>query len=103
MIDRVARAICKANFLNGGNEDDDGWDDCPEATRQRYLSDARAAIEAMRPDAVMIRKAVWAYEREITKAVDAGLSQEGLSEARVGAIEAALAAALSSPAEDISK
>lgn len=60
---------------------------------------ARAAMEAMRPTDVVIRKAQWAYEREITKAVDDGLSDEGLSEARFGAIKAAIDAALATPGE----
>lgn len=48
MVERVARAICKARFSNGGNADDDGWDDAPEKFKDEYLAEARAVIEAMR-------------------------------------------------------
>lgn len=55
LVERVARAICKSRFMNGGNEDDDGWDDLPKAHKQQRLIEARAAIEAMRePTEAMI-------------------------------------------------
>lgn len=48
MVEQVARALCKARFLNGWIEDDDGWDSCPERLKLEYLACARAAIDAMR-------------------------------------------------------
>ncbi len=48
MIERVARAISRARFLNGGDESDDGWDRATPAMQIQYLEEARAAIEAMR-------------------------------------------------------
>lgn len=47
MIERVARAICKDRYLDGGT-DDDGWSDLTEMQREDYRGNARAAIEAMR-------------------------------------------------------
>lgn len=48
MVERVARAICKTRFLNGGDEDDDGWDSATPGIQSDYMANARAAIEAMR-------------------------------------------------------
>lgn len=47
MVERAARAICKKRFCNGGI-DDNGWDDCSAALKADYMSEARAAIEAIR-------------------------------------------------------
>lgn len=78
---------------------------------QAVISDAAARISRLaHPTALsggdsgavtdeMVRKARWAYEREITKAVDAGLSSESFDEARVTAIRAALIAALATAPE----
>jgi hypothetical protein len=49
MVDRIARAIHKAIYLNGGLEDDDGWDDCSPILKEHRRNSARAALEAMRP------------------------------------------------------
>jgi hypothetical protein len=42
----VAKAICKSRFINGGNEDDDGWNSAPDSLKNEYLETARAAIAA---------------------------------------------------------
>lgn len=44
LVEAVARKLCGTRFLNGGDETDDGWDDCPEDLRAQYLELARAAI-----------------------------------------------------------
>jgi hypothetical protein len=77
MIERVARAISKARFLNGGNEDDDGWDDCSAGLRNDYRTQARAAVEAMREPT----KEMWqAGTGAIEEAQDFSTDSEGTYE-----------------------
>jgi len=47
-IEIGARAICKARFLNGGNDTDDGWDDAPDGLKAEYRAQAKAVIIAIR-------------------------------------------------------
>jgi hypothetical protein len=42
VVERVARAICDADWLN-----DYDWQDLPDGDPQRYMDEARAAIRAM--------------------------------------------------------
>jgi hypothetical protein len=35
-----------SRFINGGNEDDDGWNSAPDSLKNEYLDTARAAIAA---------------------------------------------------------
>jgi hypothetical protein len=44
-VERVARAICEHGAVTGLR-----WDDRSEHQRECYRKDARAAIEAMRPE-----------------------------------------------------
>lgn len=63
MIEQVARAFCGARFLNGGNEDDDGWDDAPADLKAEYRAQARIAILAMRqPSEAMVKADLFPHE-----------------------------------------
>ncbi|TIV83847.1 MAG: hypothetical protein E5V64_06690 [Mesorhizobium sp.] len=75
-------------------------DQCEYHRTPLYATPARPAspieqgeVERLAITDAMVQKAVWAYEREITKAVDAGLNSEGMSDARHKAIREALTAA----------
>jgi len=47
-VEVVARAICKSFYINGGNADDDGWDECTDEIKAEYIKAAHAAIKAFR-------------------------------------------------------
>jgi len=70
IVERVARAICKARFLNGGNKDDDGWDSSSEAIKAEYMSEARAAIEAMGSDSASRFRYLWIVGQDGIEGVD---------------------------------
>ena len=58
MVERVARVLCQARFLDGG-VGDDGWSAASPQLRVDLLAQARAAIEAMREPTDEQRNAYW--------------------------------------------
>lgn len=57
MVLRAARAISKERFLDGGIEDDDGFDDVSPNVQSQLITEARAVLMALREPTDAMTKA----------------------------------------------